>query len=33
MWRFGDRYKGDELQLNLDTGKGYVLQPDLPDGS
>lgn len=27
MWRFGDRYKGDELQLNLETGKGYVLNP------
>lgn len=27
MWRFGDRYKGDELQLNLETGKGYVLRP------
>ena len=22
MWRFGDRYKGDALQLNLETGKG-----------
>lgn len=28
MWRFGDRYKGDELQLNLDTGKGWVLRPE-----
>jgi LPS-assembly protein len=28
MWRFGDRYKGDELQLNLETGKGYVLRPE-----
>jgi LPS-assembly protein len=27
MWRFGDRYKGDALQLNLDTGKGWVLNP------
>ncbi|WP_137174574.1 LPS-assembly protein LptD [Massilia sp. HP4] len=27
MWRFGDRYKGDELQLNLETGKGYLLNP------
>ncbi|WP_306394577.1 LPS-assembly protein LptD [Telluria beijingensis] len=27
MWRFGDRYKGDELQLNLETGKGYLLKP------
>src|SRR4051812_4070776 len=23
MWRFGDRYKGDALELNLDTGKGW----------
>ena len=28
MWRFGDRYKGDELQLNMETGKGYVLRPE-----
>ncbi|MCA1248134.1 LPS-assembly protein LptD [Massilia sp. MS-15] len=28
MWRFGDRYKGDELQLNLETGKGYLLRPE-----
>lgn len=28
MWRFGDRYKGDELQLNLETGKGYLLNPN-----
>lgn len=27
MWRFGDRYQGDELQLNLETGKGYLLNP------
>jgi LPS-assembly protein len=27
MWRFGDRYKGDALQLNLETGKGWVLNP------
>jgi LPS-assembly protein len=27
MWRFGDRYKGDALQLNLDTGQGWVLHP------
>ena len=27
LWRFGDRYQGDELQLNLETGKGYVLNP------
>jgi LPS-assembly protein len=28
MWRFGDRYKGDALQLNLETGKGWVLNPE-----
>jgi LPS-assembly protein len=28
MWRFGDRYKGDALQLNLDSGKGWVLHPE-----
>jgi LPS-assembly protein len=27
MWRFGDRYKGDALQLNLETNKGWVLNP------
>jgi LPS-assembly protein len=27
MWRFGDRYKGDALQLNLETGKGWMLNP------
>lgn len=27
MWRFGDRYKGDALQLNLETDKGWVLNP------
>lgn len=27
MWRFGDRYKGDKLQLNLETGKGWVTNP------
>lgn len=27
MWRFGDRYRGDELKLNLSTGEGYVLRP------
>lgn len=27
MWRFGDRYRGDELKLNLDSGEGYVLRP------
>lgn len=28
MQRFGDRYKGDELKLNLSSGKGYVLRPE-----
>ena len=28
MWRFGDQYKGDELKLNLSTGKGWVLHPE-----
>jgi LPS-assembly protein len=28
MWRFGDRYKGDELKLNMSTGKGWVLHPE-----
>lgn len=28
MWRFGDRYKGDALQLNLETGKGWVRRPE-----
>jgi LPS-assembly protein len=27
MWRFGDRYQGDSLDLNLATGKGWVLRP------
>jgi LPS-assembly protein len=27
MWRFGDRYKGDALQLNLETNKGWVQHP------
>jgi LPS-assembly protein len=27
MWRFGDRYQGDALKLNLDTGKGWVTNP------
>ncbi|MEW6370814.1 MAG: LPS-assembly protein LptD [Pseudomonadota bacterium] len=27
MWRFGDRYQGDSLQLNLETGRGWVLNP------
>ena len=28
MWRFGDKYRGDELQLNLSSGKGWVLNPE-----
>ncbi|MES2296866.1 MAG: LPS-assembly protein LptD [Pseudomonadota bacterium] len=28
LWRFGDRYKGDQLELNLDSGKGWVLNPE-----
>jgi LPS-assembly protein len=28
MWKFGDRYKGDALQLNLETGKGWVRNPE-----
>ena len=28
LWRFGDRYKGDALQLNLDSGQGWFLHPD-----
>lgn len=28
MWRFGDRYKGDALQLQLDSGKGWFLHPE-----
>jgi len=27
MWRFGDRYQGDALELNLETGKGWVQHP------
>ncbi|KQQ87195.1 LPS-assembly protein LptD [Massilia sp. Leaf139] len=27
MWRFGDRYQGDTLQLNMSTGRGYVTNP------
>jgi LPS-assembly protein len=27
MWRFGDRYQGDALQLNMSTGRGWVLHP------
>lgn len=28
VWRFGDHYRGDELRLNLDSGKGYVKRPE-----
>jgi LPS-assembly protein len=28
MQRFGDRYKGDQLKLNMDTGKGFILHPE-----
>ena len=28
MWRFGDRYKGDALQLDLDSGHGWLLHPE-----
>ncbi len=28
MWRFGDQYKGEQLLLNLDSGKGYVIRPE-----
>lgn len=28
MKRFGDLYRGDELQLNLSSGKGWVLRPE-----
>ncbi len=27
MWRFGDRYQGDEMQMNMETGKGWILHP------
>jgi LPS-assembly protein len=27
MWRFGDRYQGDALQLNLATERGWLLNP------
>ncbi|HBF50522.1 MAG TPA: LPS-assembly protein LptD [Massilia sp.] len=27
LWRFGDRYQGDSLQLNLETGRGWFLNP------
>ena len=27
IWRFGDYYTGDELKLNMETGKGQILHP------
>jgi len=27
IWRFGDYYTGDDLELNLDSGKGFMLKP------
>jgi LPS-assembly protein len=27
LWRFGDYYTADELKLNLETARGYALQP------
>ncbi|WP_317201210.1 LPS-assembly protein LptD [Janthinobacterium sp.] len=27
MWRFGDYYTGDLLKLNLETGRGFLLNP------
>lgn len=27
MWRFGDYYTADEVKLNMETGRGYMLQP------
>lgn len=27
MWRYGDRYTGETLQLNLDSGKGWITRP------
>ncbi|SFV15701.1 LPS-assembly protein LptD [Pseudoduganella namucuonensis] len=27
IWRFGDYYTGDEVKLNLESGKGYLLNP------
>ena len=27
IWRYGDQYSGDLLKLNLETGKGYMLNP------
>jgi LPS-assembly protein len=27
MWRFGDRYQGDAMQINMETGKGWFQHP------
>ena len=27
IWRFGDYYTADELKLNMETGRGFMLQP------
>ncbi|AKU23630.1 LPS-assembly protein LptD [Massilia sp. MB5] len=27
IWRYGDYYTADELQLNMETGKGFMLHP------
>src|SRR5262249_7679075 len=27
IWRFGDYFTGDDLELNMDTGKGFMLKP------
>jgi len=27
LWRFGDYYTADELKLNMETGRGFMLQP------
>ena len=27
MWRFGDRYQGDAMEMNMETGKGWILHP------
>jgi LPS-assembly protein len=27
IWRFGDYFTGDAVRLNMDTGKGYMLNP------
>lgn len=27
IWRFGDYFTGDQLKLNMDSGKGYMLNP------